>query len=338
MKNKYRHRIPYLILLVIHTALVIRAFYRNKDKKSLVILLCSNIGIAYIFEYVVFNLLRAYKYMPKFLKNKYLDNAIGAVLSQAIYVPFTALFLTANNYGYKAKLIATMYFLVIEKVFISLNIYRTNWWKPIYTFFLLPAYFLISDFLYKHIKNGTPIILKASYFFMVIVTCGNLYYLMAVLRKIRFGLGYFSSWREHFIIIPIYLASISLFTVWSLSKEDRYSTLRIFLFSFIVDMILKKFNIMKTKFTVVSISVMQMGKIIFSVLFKKFFNVYEKSVRHKRNEVKVMTRDTFDEIKRNKARNKEIMEISETGYGYEFHTAADEKNRNKKNIRNKTMY
>lgn len=85
-------------------------FIKRKIKKQLFTLLMSNIGLAYLFEFFVLNLFTAYTYKPGILKNAHLDNIFGAILSQAIFVPFTAVFLTARKVGWIGKLLSGVYF------------------------------------------------------------------------------------------------------------------------------------------------------------------------------------------------------------------------------------
>lgn len=112
-------------------------------------MLFANIGMAFLFEYVVLNLFQAYTYKPKLLKKPYFDNILGAILSQALYIPVSSTFITIFRKDWKWKIGFSLYFYCIEKLFIWLKIYEIKWWKPVYKFVLLPTYYVISDFFYK---------------------------------------------------------------------------------------------------------------------------------------------------------------------------------------------
>ncbi|MEW9667943.1 hypothetical protein [Ammoniphilus sp. 3BR4] len=248
MKSNKRNRYPFIVLLIIHGALIFYTFYKHKDRKSLLILLFSNIGLAYLFEYFVFTLFKAYCYRPYFFKREYIDNTLGAILSQAIYVPFTAVFITASQWGWKVKWLFSFYFSVVEVLFLRLRVYQHHWWRVIYTTVLLPIFFFISDWWYKQIKKGTPFVLSISLVNIILVTSTNIMYVFALLRKIRFGRGKWHSWSEHFHISPLYTLAQALFTVWSIRDGSWWSKVRVVLFGVMLDWTLKTLGILKMNF------------------------------------------------------------------------------------------
>ncbi len=248
MNRLNKNSFPFLILFVLHSVLMVYSFYKSKKKKKLFILLMSNIGLAYVFEYVILNVLHAYKYKPKVFKVKEMDNVFGGILSQAIFVPFTAIFLTSNQFGWKAKTIFSAYFALIENLFIKLNVYRHRWWKTIYSFLLFPFYFQLSDIWYKQLQKGKPLIRFLSLFFMTFVTGINLLFAFSVHRKFKFGIGRFYSWREHFVVAPLYSFLQSLSATFLFSKKNNWASwLFMFAISTTVEKILIKFKILKSK-------------------------------------------------------------------------------------------
>lgn len=275
---KKTNRIPFIILIIIHTSMLTYTFYKNKDRKRLFVLLMSNIAFAYLFEYIILILFQAYRYKPYFFKNKHLDNTLGAVLSQFIYVPFTAVFITAFQYGWKVKLFFVAYFFAIEKLFIKMRIFKTNWWKTIYTAISIPIFFIISNFWYKYLKRGTPSVLYVSLFNLLIVVCSNVLYALAILKKLRFGLGSFRSWREHFILVTLYTITCSILTTLSLKQGKRFPDIKLLSFFMMTDWILKKSGIVKTNFSLGYLNMLYhlFGNIMGSY-FKKLLFSLEKS-------------------------------------------------------------
>ncbi|RXJ00257.1 hypothetical protein DS745_12035 [Anaerobacillus alkaliphilus] len=239
LKRK-KHLLPYALLLIIHSVLLFYTFYKNKDRKRLFILLVSNIGLAYFFEYFVVNLFNGYSYKPGVFKNNYIDKIMGAILSQAIYVPFTALFITAFRLGWKYKLVTVIYFGVVEAFYVRLGIYTHMWWRTIYTVFLLPIYFFISDKWYEQLKKGNPAIQFFSLYHFIVVTCVNVLFIKAVRNKVKFGRGYFHSWREHFILVPLYSMVIALFSAWQLKDSKGYNIGKVMGFQLIIDNVLER--------------------------------------------------------------------------------------------------
>jgi len=219
MRIGKKNSVPFFILIFIHTFLIgVTVHKRMKIKKSIYILLLSNMGFAYLFEYFVLNVFKGYIYKPKVLKNHSLDNVFGAFLSQGIFVPFTAVYLTMSKAGWMLKLFGSMYFTFIEILFLKLGVYNHRWWKTIFTFILIPFYFKWSDFWYSCMMKNKEVIRFISLFMMIMVTETNLFLLLAIIRKFRFGLGKVHTWTEHFIISPLYSITISLFTAFILRK------------------------------------------------------------------------------------------------------------------------
>jgi hypothetical protein len=245
--RKKRNNIPYLILLIIHTSLLIYTFYKKKDRRNLFVLLISNIGLAYFFEYIIVILFNGYTYKPNVFKNEYLDNVFGGILSQAIFVPFTTLFITAFNLGWKFKFAISVYFSIVEFLFVGMRIYTHHWWRTRYTLFLLPIYFHISDKWYQHLKQANPSVLFFSLNHLIGGTESSLLFIQALRGKIkfRFGFGRFHSWHKHFILVSIYSIIQALFTAWQIRENKGFPIIRILSFRLLSDFILTKMKWLK---------------------------------------------------------------------------------------------
>ena len=248
MKNRNYNKIPFMILFLIHSGLLGFSFYKSKNKKQLFTLLMSNIGLAYLLEFFVLNLFKAYKYKPRILKNNYFDDILGAILSQAIFVPFTAVFSTTQKIGWFGNFLGGLYFALVEVLFLKLKVYKHYWWKTVFTFILIPLYFAISDGWNSLLSKRNPLIRFISLFFMIMVSEANLLFLYAVLRKVRFGFGRYHSWNEHFIMIPLYAISFSLFSTLTFLKQNNWSSkLKVFVMTIGLDLVFKKLTLVKDK-------------------------------------------------------------------------------------------
>lgn len=252
MKISKRNTFPFQLLFLFHSILLGYSFYKSKDKKKLFTLLMSNIGFSYLFEYFVLNIFKAYTYKPKIMKNSYHDNIFGAILSQAIFVPFTAVFLTSQKIGWIGKGLTGGYFSLVELIFLRLGIYKHHWWKTVYTFMLIPLYFKWSDIWNHYLVKNKSIVRFVSLFLMNMVTEANLLFFFAGFRKLRFGRGKYHSWTEHFVVVPFYAISVSLFAAWSfLKKNDMIAKLRVLLFVLGFNKLFGSLNLAKTKFHLV---------------------------------------------------------------------------------------
>lgn len=280
MKRKKYNKYPFILLFVIHISLLLFTFIRKREKKQLFVLLLTNMGFAYLFEYVILNIFQSYKYKPKIIKSRYLDNIFGAILSQAVYIPFTSIFITGFNLGWKVKAFFVIYFNLIERLFIKLKVYQTNWWRPYFTTMLLPIYFTLSDKWYEHLKKGTPFVLLISHFFSIMVTGVNIIYFVALTGYFRFGRGLFHTWKEHFIIAPLYTITLSIFTTWSLQRTGWLGQARTLLFAICLDWLLYRSGTVKIKIRIPYLNV------LIHILMIFLSNQYNKLIYRNMNEKK----------------------------------------------------
>ncbi|OLS39907.1 hypothetical protein [Bacillus sp. MRMR6] len=247
MKKK-KNTIPFVLLLMIHTALLVFTFHKNKQRKKLFVLLMSNIGVAYLFEYIVLNIFNAYTYKPKIMKKPFFDDIVGAILSQAIFVPFTAVFLTSVKIGWIGKFIGGLYFSIVELIFVRLKIFKKHWWKTIYTLILIPVYFKFSDLWNWGLNQKFRGLRVMSLFLMMMVTEANVLFLFAATRKFRFGIGKFHSWKEHFVIVPLYAIATSLMSTIILLRENTWrKKFTALLSSIVLNTFFKKIKLLRSK-------------------------------------------------------------------------------------------
>ena len=247
-KNKLakKNSIPFLLLAVVHVLLFV-IFAKRSRQKKIGLLLLSNIGMAYLFEYPVLNLFKGYSYKPYILKKRAHDQILGAIFSQALYVPISTTLLTLYGKNRYWKLATSLIYYGIEHYFLRLKIYRAYWWKPRYTVFFINMYFYISDWFYKALNAKKEWALIIAQYLSTEVIGVTLLYISAVNRKVRFGRGLYHSWREHFIMAPLYSLIRSIFLVKNSSKSGLRPRLTMFLGSLLADMILERIGLVKMR-------------------------------------------------------------------------------------------
>ncbi|MEH7416273.1 hypothetical protein V7266_13390 [Neobacillus drentensis] len=271
MRIKSKNGIPFLILFIIHTFLIGLAFYKNKKKKNTFTFLGSIMGFAYLLEFFVLNLFKGYKYKPNVLKNKSLDNIFGAFLSQSIFVPFTAVYLTITKAGWGTKFLGGIYFTLVELIFLRLGVYKHNWWRTVYTFILIPIYFVLSDWWYYGFTKKNVIVRHISFFLIIMVTETNLFLILAILRKFRFGWGRFHAWTEHFIITPLYSISFSIFTYFTFKNQnDGWVKLKVLLFDACLYQIFVKTKVLKTKIKLINYLLIKGVMVMVYAMYRKW--------------------------------------------------------------------
>ncbi|WP_144479325.1 hypothetical protein [Cytobacillus oceanisediminis] len=245
-KNKLatKNAFPFLLLAVVHILLFF-IFTKRCRQKNIWTLLLTNIGLAYLFEYPVLNLFKGYSYKPKVLKKRAHDQILGAILSQGFYVPITATLLTLYRKNVYWKLGSTLIYYGIEHYFLHLKIYKAYWWKPSYTVFFMNIYFYISDWFYKALNSEKKWALVIAQYLSTEVICVTLLYISAVGRKVRFGRGIYHSWREHFIIAPLYSLVRAVFLVITSSRQGILPRLNMFIGLTGMDWVLVRTGLLK---------------------------------------------------------------------------------------------
>ncbi len=241
-----KNSIPFLLLLVIHMCMLV-IFSRHKKSKSIWILLLSNIGFAYLFEYPTLNIFHGYKYKPSIMKNRVFDSILGAIFSQAFYVPVTATLLTLFKKGWKWKVSASMIYYGIELLFLRLRIYQVTWWKSIYTPVLLTIYFFISDGFYKALVNKRKWAMTIAHYMATEVIWISFMYILAVKEYIRIGRGRIHTWVEHFKIVPLYSLILTLIATITSTKTRGLHWFLLPLTHLSMDTVLFKLGMFKIK-------------------------------------------------------------------------------------------
>ncbi|MFA9558556.1 hypothetical protein ACERII_14710 [Evansella sp. AB-rgal1] len=260
-----KRSLPFIILFVIHVGILAYTIYR-KGPKNTIRLFTSNIGMAYVFEYFVLNLFEAYKYSPNILKNSYFDNIFGAILSQAIYVPISATFITLFKLNWKWKLFFSAFLVIIERLFLFLNIYNNRWWKTLFTALLIPTYFYISD--YWHLYSKNRIIKNINIYLTFIVIQVNVLYIYAVFGVLCFGKN---NWRDHFIIAPFYSLIMGVIYTLNSKKSSLKRHLTCSSVIIITDFLLQRSRIMKSNWTALFLPM----HIILLLIGRKVHSLYQ---------------------------------------------------------------
>jgi hypothetical protein len=238
----------YIILSFVHILLLLYVFYKKKDRKTIFFTFLSIVGLAFYFEYPLY-ILKAYRYKTNLLKNKEQDNSFGSVLSQALFVPTVAISISSFQLGWKIKLLFSVYFTFIERLFIKLNIFNNKWWHSIYTLLSIFTYFFISDAWYKGLKNGNNFILKMSQYNAFHVVYMNLLFLLSIKKMFRFKPLRFTTqpWYNHYSFVKVYLTLETLLTMFFSEQKNNRLKILPFLLILIMDSFLIKLNYLKVK-------------------------------------------------------------------------------------------
>ncbi|GIN40707.1 hypothetical protein [Heyndrickxia oleronia] len=263
-----KNSLIYAILTFLHIVLVIITFVKKWDKKPW-ILLFSSIGQAYVFEYVVLNILKSYKYYPKVFSNKWQDTILGAIISQAFTVPIMATALALFQKKWTWSLGATFLYAGIEWLFIRLGLFKKNWWKTIYTLISLPFFFWVVK-KWSLLLEGKPEKWTARITVLLTFWVNYMnvnFVLVAISKKFLIRIKWSKKYYQHFIIAPAYfmiqsvIAYVALLTKkWALGLGTLH----------VMDQLLYRLNWIKAKrWTVYCMLPLHLTNLLLVKLFKK---------------------------------------------------------------------
>ncbi|WP_044022388.1 hypothetical protein [Bacillus sp. SG-1] len=269
MKRINKNSLPYLLLSMLHVSLLLFTLIKKPERRTMTLLL-SNISFAYIFEYFVFNVFRSYRYRPKILKTRQLDNAIGALLSQSVYVPVTATFLSIFRLGWGWKFFFIFYFHGIEYYFLKRKIYKLYWWKPFYTSLLLPIYFVCSDFWDSRLQLKKQWVMWLSTYLSVGVVTKTLAFILDIFKKQKIGLGRVHTWKEHFLISPLYMFIFSGAALLPAIKNTKSIKILTFIIMLTINYLLSLVKIINSKITFIQLILQSIFMIVLSPFLKSF--------------------------------------------------------------------
>lgn len=146
----------YILLALASTLLFIYTCVKRWNRK-LIVLYLFIAGVTYSFEYIVLVLLNSYVYKPLMLENRYYDNMLGAMFSDAFTVPMSSVFVAAFSLPLGARLLVIGIILLIEWAFQHLGIYDHYWWHYVFTAAgLFIAFYLAQKWLNLLTQALTP--------------------------------------------------------------------------------------------------------------------------------------------------------------------------------------
>ncbi|MGJ9384373.1 hypothetical protein, partial [Salipaludibacillus sp. CF4.18] len=174
-------------------------------------------------------------------------------------------FLTLNNMKCGWKCSFSLFYFLIENLFIRIKVYRVYWWKPICTLILLNLYFYVSDFYNKALTDKRKWALSITHYLSINVIAVTL--MSALLHHFRFGKGYHHSWKEHFVIAPICSSLFSYIAMKNASKPGIFNRFSMFIYTVVMEISLICLGVLKINFD-------RMFKIIPFYIFMIFISRY----------------------------------------------------------------
>lgn len=155
MNHFWTNSIWYLLLSAVTLFVLIFILYRAKRRKFVFAFYLTVSGsVVVFFEQVIYLFTRGYDYYPKIIESMpYYDNLLGKVISQ-LSVSTTALLIAVYQLNILWMLLLAAMFGLIEELFLSLGIYKHNWYQTWMTVVSLVIYFWLAKKYYVLLLNS----------------------------------------------------------------------------------------------------------------------------------------------------------------------------------------
>lgn len=134
--------------------ILLAASYRKTNKSLAFGVFFAMIGIYAIAEYFVFIWGKAYIYIPGMLRNEFLDNLLGSMISGVLCLPAMAVFIVSFSLNWGWVVAGAAWFCVVEELFRKWNIHVQVWWSTWYTFLSVMIFIKIAEFIYRKIDGA----------------------------------------------------------------------------------------------------------------------------------------------------------------------------------------
>ncbi|KLU65922.1 hypothetical protein DEAC_c19610 [Desulfosporosinus acididurans] len=145
---------------------------KNRRKMTIAFYLTIT-GIALVFETMVLFFLKAYVYYPMILKNppRPFDDVLAGNLFSQFSVGASALLVVVLNLKFYWFIIVGLIYGLIEELFLSLGIYRHNWYETWMTVMGIPLFFWVVKKMYVKAIQGIEPVFYYGYIFLALYTC-----------------------------------------------------------------------------------------------------------------------------------------------------------------------
>lgn len=202
--------IPYFLIIVICISIFLWLIVRTRQYQTVVLYLAF-VGMVYIFEYFVLVILDAYRYDPQFIANPYLDNILGAFVSNFVVVPILALLIAVLQLNSGWVVAISLGLGATEWLFLELGIYQLKWWKTSYTIVGLLFFFWLARLWYQKLMEGNRMIVYITFLMFSFTVVDSAIFLLLLSGIRQFQPGVFENiYRDDVFFTALYAFTKSL--------------------------------------------------------------------------------------------------------------------------------
>ncbi|MDF2679435.1 MAG: hypothetical protein K0R47_625 [Brevibacillus sp.] len=203
----------YCGLVVISLMLLGYTLWKTRDSRLLVLHFCLA-GLIDLLEYFILILFPSYQYFPSVTGNLWIDNMLGSIISNDFIVPAVAVTAAGFHLRFFWLLLLSMLFMVVECLFLWLDLYGHLWWKLLYSGIGILLFLLIGRRLWTLTQRGSlnkPIVFFYI-FFVFLFLYGLCHFILAHSLDVHdLRVGWFpDQTRDHIAVSELIEAFIAL--------------------------------------------------------------------------------------------------------------------------------
>ena len=126
------NRFWYYFLTAIGIGITVFTMYRKRKDASIAALITfflAAMSLTMLFEVFVLVIFDGYVYKPQVFTDPYKDNIFGHLLMNSALWPATTLLVGAFSLRYRWIAVITLFYTLIEILFLKLDLYEHHWWQ-----------------------------------------------------------------------------------------------------------------------------------------------------------------------------------------------------------------
>lgn len=187
--------------------------WKTRDGRLLV-LLFGLAGLIDPLEYFILILFPAYQYFPSVTGSLWIDNMLGSFSSNDFIVPAVAVTAATFHLRFVWLLLFSILFMVVEWLFLWLDVYGHFWWKFLYSGIGILIFLLMGQLLWALIQRNSlnkPITFFYI-FFVFLFVYGSCHFVLAHSLDVHvLSVGWFlEQTRDHIAVSELIEAFVAL--------------------------------------------------------------------------------------------------------------------------------
>lgn len=237
----------YYGFVVIGAGIMAYTIYKKKHAGDMFAFLLAAIAMSFVGEYVILFIFEGYMYKPAVFADPFANNVVGHVIPNASLWGTTAVLVGAFRLRYRWIALIGVIFMLIEVLFLQLDLYEHSWWKIYMTGAAIMIFFPIAKISYaKLAEKRHPVLRNVTFALLGVVVMHTPSIIFLIMKMQYYHVGWVSNqYRESILFGVLYHAFISVFILSAAHiLKNRYLLAVPLAVIFVCDSLLWKLGIM----------------------------------------------------------------------------------------------